>query len=127
MAKIGRPPLPKKPCSVEGCEQHSETRAMCKSHYLKWRLVNMTRVCKIEGCGKTEFSTGLCRGHYARKQRKQKIEGTPLIEYRDGQVSITCRIPESVQETLKLKAETLNISPTQLHRKLVMTALGFTE
>ena len=123
----GRPPLPKKPCSVEGCDQHAESKQMCKKNYLKWRLTTLTGPCAIEGCTKREFSTGLCRGHYARKQRGVALDDRPLFQFRDNQINVSCRLPADVYEILKQKAAIMNTTAPQLHRKLVMQALGFPE
>ncbi len=119
-------PKTKAQCEVVDCDRLTEAQGMCKKHYLKWRLTQITDLCKIEGCGKREFSSGLCRGHYARKQRKSKVEG-PLLQHVLDQDNVYCRLPRHVIEALSNKAAEQNTTAPQLHRKLLMNALGFSE
>ena len=113
-------------CEAEGCDRFTEAQGLCKKHYLKWRLTQITDLCKIEGCGKREFSTGLCRGHYARKQRKSPVNG-PLLQHVMDQDNVYCRLPKDAIELLAKKASEQNMTAPQLHRKLLMNALGVAE
>ena len=85
--------MPKRMCSVDGCDRVSKTRGWCGLHYSRWRkhgapggahlltspipdAMPGEASCGIEGCRRPIDSRGMCAMHYTRAKR----HGEPLIE-----------------------------------------------
>lgn len=72
-------------CSIQGCNNNSNARGYCRSHYERWRKHGDPMAgrfnkegCEIDGCGGKHASRGLCLKHYARLLR----HGDPLIKFK---------------------------------------------
>ena len=55
---------PQRLCSIEGCDQLSTTKKMCRRHYQKWRYWNNPQKCAIKDCQLGVTAKGLCSNHY---------------------------------------------------------------
>jgi len=67
-----------KKCYIDGCEEKSHTRKMCRRHLRKWRLYGdplvpdkklgpvPTLFCSVDGCFKKFHAKGFCTMHYTR-------------------------------------------------------------
>jgi hypothetical protein len=67
-------------CSVDGCDQPCQARAMCQMHYARWRRGTEVNgpmrpnrwhpapptPCGVNGCGRDAYCRGWCRPHYTR-------------------------------------------------------------
>lgn len=75
--------MPKRTCSIDGCEKNVVARGWCTQHYQRWKNhgdpnTNMARVrgtCSIADCEKPSAAHNLCALHYQRWQR----HGDPLM------------------------------------------------
>lgn len=63
-------------CTVEGCENPTDTRGMCSKHYRRWLRNGTTDLrrqprdkCSVDGCNRKHEARGLCQSHYKRWQR----------------------------------------------------------
>lgn len=73
--------MPKRTCSVEGCERPHSARGFCKVCYYRLRRAGVLkaerpgppkkpwRACSIEGCTQTARCRGWCDTHYTRWKR----------------------------------------------------------
>jgi hypothetical protein len=72
-------------CSVEGCDNPSNARGLCRAHYqraaLRGTLNHFPRklpyerpLCSIPDCSEPHLAHGWCRVHYDRWRRR----GTPV-------------------------------------------------
>jgi hypothetical protein len=76
-------------CSIPTCPRPATTRALCNSHYQKWRrgaphpapLARTPKgkytTCTLEGCTGKHFGKGLCQKHYQRQWSGAPLEGEP--------------------------------------------------
>lgn len=71
--------MPKRTCSVEGCDRPHYGKGLCNPHYLRQRRRGTTEpwqpperaACSIEGCDQPEYAhqSGLCNKHNLRVRR----------------------------------------------------------
>lgn len=52
-----------KSCSIDQCENWSESRGLCHNHYQQWRRKNAD-VCVIDDCNNLGTRRSMCRRHY---------------------------------------------------------------
>lgn len=83
-----RPPQPKPPCSIAGCNKPVEARGWCGMHYWRWKnhgstdlppVPTLPTVCTVEGCDKPvkTKSKGLCSMHQFRLARTGQLDLRP--------------------------------------------------
>lgn len=81
--------MPKRTCSVEGCERPGHAKGYCRTHYTRWSktgdpgpaYITPKRVgatCSFPGCGRKHGCHGLCNMHYKRKKRGLPLTNTPI-------------------------------------------------
>lgn len=87
--------MPKRTCSVEGCESAHGAKGYCPKHYQRWvkygdplvlkgREYPTRRPCSVAGCETTSYKRNLCPKHHWRWERY----GDPLAEKAPRQVKI---------------------------------------
>jgi hypothetical protein len=71
----------KAPCDVDGCDNPSKARGLCRSHYMKvwrtpaaaeWRIDPAKRaknICGVDTCSETVKCHGMCHRHYTAARR----------------------------------------------------------
>jgi len=95
--------MPKKTCSVEGCENDVLARGWCTRHYYRWRrtgepgpvesrrITNAGRTCSVDGCDRDAEKLGMCGMHYLRYKKSGDpgpAESTYMPPTPDGKCSI---------------------------------------
>lgn len=113
LGKLGPPPFAESKngfCGVEGCEQVTYGRGVCKFHYQRaykgvenWDDLDLKRVprtgsCKVEGCSTPDLATGYCSGHY--KQNLLGKEFTPVKTEGVRGKPTECSAPECARRTI---------------------------
>ena len=69
------PEIPKRTCSVDGCEEEHNSRGYCKKHYKRFQRNGNTlttrgkKSCSVDGCEGKHEARGYCARHY--KQRRK--------------------------------------------------------
>lgn len=67
--------MPKRTCSIDGCDGEHVARGWCNRHWHRWRqhgdplYVRPDRVCAEEGCARPYYARGYCHLHYGRLMR----------------------------------------------------------
>lgn len=77
----------RKICEVDGCNQPMRSRAMCSTHYERWRRQgdsfdasairsygNAGKPCTVAGCGRDQKAIGMCKAHYDRARLGQDLD-----------------------------------------------------
>lgn len=55
-------------CLIDGCEQRSVTRKMCRLHYQQWRLGTIDAArCSADGCESKAREDGRCGRHFSKR------------------------------------------------------------
>lgn len=70
--------MAKSTCSVEGCENPSQSRDLCPKHYQRWRAT--ADRCSVEGCTEPLWKVGLCVVHGKRYYKTGDVG--PLVRRR---------------------------------------------
>lgn len=78
---MGRPKLPPKICSVEGCEKTAIARGWCSMHWTRWSKTGdpgpaasqrppQGDVCSVDGCERATHARNVCHDHYREQRRR---------------------------------------------------------
>ena len=67
---------PDAPCSVEECEETSQTKGMCARHYRNY-MYSQRGECSVDGCTLTWSAKGLCHKHYIRLRNTGTTDDPP--------------------------------------------------
>lgn len=59
-------------CSENNCKRIATVGKICKFHYNKNRLANITKICEIENCDNKVMAKGFCAKHYYEQHYKRK-------------------------------------------------------
>ena len=73
--------MPKRTCSVDGCDRGHKSKGFCEAHYQRWCNTGDpqadlpigtrrrdTGECKVDGCDRPRLSREWCGAHYQRWQ-----------------------------------------------------------
>jgi hypothetical protein len=92
-------------CDIEGCEKVAVARALCRTHYSRWKRTgdattaraklpnHFYETCTVEGCDKPHFTKGLCEMHRWRVRAEgMPGEAAPRQNRRPRQLEIPCAV-----------------------------------
>lgn len=113
LGKLGPPPFAESKdgvCGVEGCEDTTYGRGVCKFHYQRaykgvenWDDLELKRsprtgFCNVDGCEIPDLTMGYCSGHY--KQSRLGKEFTPVKTEGVRGKPTQCSAPECDRRTI---------------------------